>query len=381
MEIFNELRKFIFAESEMNDEQKVFVSALKLLTEGKEDLSMDCLKKLYMKSNDPSLQSSCAKILFELYFINSEWKELEVLGLLEDESIDKSNRVIAKALGQFEQATFSFSNDKICIPMKRSISGSPTIDVMINGRKKCFWLDTGAAMTVISDSIVKECGMALIENEDLEVGNSTNQNFNSDLAIIDTIVIDDLTILNQSTLVLASDLLKIPIPHSEKVMEIDGIIGWDIIQYLHLEIDYRQEKVMIQKHRQKAEEKNNIFFCGYPIIKVKGKKQVPLYFGLDTGANKSHFGKTLLSKIDELKIDKTIKFSGGLGDVKEREIDTIETLSIYLDENQSITLKNVRETLTDLAAFFKLDGVFGMDIAHNGSLVIDYPNRHFELKY
>lgn len=381
MKIFNEFRKFDFAESGMNDEQKVFVSALKLLTEGKEDLSMDCLKKLYMESNDPSLQSSCAKILFELYFINSEWKELEVLGLLEEESIDKSNRVIAKALRQFEQATISFSNDKICIPMKRSISGSPTIDVMINGRKKCFWLDTGAGMTVISDSIVKECGMALIENEDLEVGNSTNQNFNSDLAIIDTIVIDDLTILNQSTLVLASDLLKIPIPHSEKVMEIDGIIGWDIIQYLHLEIDYGKEKVMIQKHRQKDGEKNNLFFCGYPIIKVKGKNQVPLYFGLDTGANKSHFGKTLLSKIDELKIDKTIKYSGGLGDVKEREIDTIETLPVYLDENQSITLKNVRETLTDLAAFFKLDGVFGMDIAHNGSLVIDYPNRHFELKY
>ncbi|CAM5730405.1 hypothetical protein SAFG77S_11153 [Streptomyces afghaniensis] len=381
MEIFNELRKFIFTESGMNDEQKVFVSALKLLTEGKEDLSMDCLKKLYMESNDPSLQSSCAKILFELYFINSEWKELEILGLLEEESIDKSNRVIAKALRQFEQATFSFSNDKICIPMKRSISGSPTIDVMINGRKKCFWLDTGAGMTVISDSIVKECGMALIENEDLEVGNSTNQNFNSDLAIIDTIVIDDLTILNQSTLVLASDLLKIPIPHSEKVMEIDGIIGWDIIQYLHLEIDYRQEKVMIQNHRQIDGEKNNLFFCGYPIIKVKGKNQVPLYFGLDTGANKSHFGKTLLSKIDELKIDKTIKYSGGLGDVKEREIDTIETLSIYLDENQFINLKNVRETLTDLAAFFKLDGVFGMDIAHNGSLVIDYSNRHLELKY
>lgn len=381
MTIFDEFRKFDFAESGMNDEQKVFVSALKLLTEGKEDLSMDCLKKLYMESNDPSLQSSCAKILFELYFINSEWKELEVLGLLEDESIDKSHRIIAKALRQFEQATFSFSNDKICIPMKRSISGSPTIDVMINGRKKCFWLDTGAGMTVISDSIVKECGMALIENEDLEVGNSTNQNFNSDLAIIDTIVIDNLTILNQSTLVLASDLLKIPIPHSAKVMEIDGIIGWDIIQYLHLEIDYGKEKVMIQKHRQKDGEKNNLFFCGYPIIKVKGKNQVPLYFGLDTGANKSHFGKTLLSKIDELKIGKTIKYSGGLGDVKEREIDTIETLPVYLDENQSITLKNVRETLTDLATFFKLDGVFGMDIAHNGSLVIDYPNRQLELKY
>lgn len=378
--MFKEFRKFNFAESRTNDEQKEFVSALKLLTEGKEGLSTECLKRLYAESNDSSLQSSCAKILFELYFINSEWKELEILGLLEDESIDKSNRLVAKALSHFEQATFSFSNDNICIPMKRSISGSPTIDVMINGRKKCFWLDTGAGMTVISDSIVKECGMNLIENEELKVGNSTNQNINTDLAIIDSIVIDDLTISNQSTLVIASDLLKIPIPHSEKTMEIQGIIGWDIIQYLHLEIDYRQEQVIIQKHRRKEGEKNNLFFCGYPIIKVKGKNQVPLYFGLDTGANKSHFGKSLLSKIEKLKMDKTIKFSGGLGDVKEREIDTIETLTVYFDENQSIILKNMSETLIDLATFFKLDGVFGMDIAQNGSLVIDYPNRNLELK-
>jgi len=41
----------------------------------------------------------------------------------------------------------------------------------------------------------------------------------------------------------------------------------------------------------------------------------------------------------------------------------------------------MREMLTDLATFFKLDGVFGSDIAKEGRLVIDYTNRNFELVF
>ncbi|MGE7947615.1 retropepsin-like aspartic protease [Lysinibacillus sp. NPDC093688] len=381
MKGIEEMEKFDFVTFEMNDEQKEFVSALKLITDGQECLGAEILKDLYCKSHDLSLRSGCAKILFELYFTKSEWEQLEVLGLLDDQSIDQSNRLIARACSQSEQTTFSFLNDQICMPMKLSISGSPTIDVMINGKKKCFWLDTGAGMTVISNSLVKGCDINIVRDEEFEVGNSTNQNFNTDFAIIDSIVIHDLTILNQPTLVLANDLLMIQNPKTEEIMKVDGIIGWDIIQHICLEIDYGRKQVIIQKPKQKDSVESNLFFCGYPILKVKGKNQVPLYFGLDTGANKSHFGRPLLSKIDELKIEKRMILSGGFGDVKERELDSVENLIVYLNEHQSISLRNVREMLTDLATFFKLDGVFGSDIAKDGRMVIDYTNRKFELVF
>ncbi|MFJ3386902.1 hypothetical protein [Lysinibacillus sp. NPDC086135] len=116
-------------------------------------------------------------------------------------------------------------------------------------------------------------------------------------------------------------------------------------------------------------------------MKVKGQNQVPLYFGLDTGANKTHFGQPLLSKIVDLKMAKRMIHSGGLGDVKERELDSIESLIVNLNDNQSISLHNVREMLTGLATFFKLDGVFGSDIAKDGRMVIDYTNRKFELVF
>ncbi|MGE7999686.1 hypothetical protein ACQKOF_13575 [Lysinibacillus sp. NPDC093190] len=92
MNVIDKMEKFDFAILEMNDEQKEFVSALKLITEGKECLAAEILKDLYCESHDLSLRSSCAKILFELYFSKSEWKQLEMLGLLDDQSIDQSNR-------------------------------------------------------------------------------------------------------------------------------------------------------------------------------------------------------------------------------------------------------------------------------------------------
>ncbi|MEB2281096.1 hypothetical protein LAV73_13995 [Lysinibacillus xylanilyticus] len=87
------MEKFNFTTLEMNE----FASAFTFITEGKECLATEILKNLYCESHNLSLRSSCAKILFKLYFMKSEWKQLEILGLLDEQSIDQSNRLIAKA--------------------------------------------------------------------------------------------------------------------------------------------------------------------------------------------------------------------------------------------------------------------------------------------
>ncbi|MGE7623251.1 retropepsin-like aspartic protease [Viridibacillus sp. NPDC096237] len=363
----------------MDNEHTEFESALKLITNGKDGLAAEKLKHLYCNSQNLSLRGVCAQLLFQLYFVKSEWKQIELLGLLDEPSIEKSNRLIAQACSQFEQTTFTFQNNQICIPMELSSSGSPTIEIMINGHKKCFWLDTGAMMTVISNSLAKDCQINLMKDTEFQVEGSANQSSGTDLALMDSIVIKDLSIRNQPTLVLMDDLLTIQNPNTKETIIIDGIIGWDIIQHIYLEIDYSQHKVTIQKPKRKDDAENNLFFCGYPILKVKSKNQVPLFFGLDTGANKSHFGQPLLSKIEDLKIEKRVVQIGGIGGGIEKEIDNLENLNVYLNDDQSISLYNVSKVLIELATFFKLDGVFGSDIAKNGRLIIDYTNRKVEL--
>ena len=373
------LETFQFAEVESNEENNGFGAALTFIIEGEDLLAIQELKNVYATTDDSSLKSHAANLLFELYFARSEWNQMESEGLLDEPTIEKSNRLIGKACKMSEPAAFTFSDQPIRIPMIPSLTGCPTIEVLMNGKKKFFWLDTGAGMTVVSHSSAKECDINLLNEKEVSVGNSSNQDLTTDLAFIDSIEIMNLLIRRQPALVLSDNLLEIQLPNTKEVMVIDGIIGWDVIQHLHLEIDYKQKQVFIQKPTSKEPKEKNLFFCGAPIVKVSADTQTPLYFGLDTGANKTHFGQPLLTKVDNLQVENRTKHAGGLGDVKKREIKSLESLSIQLSPHQNLTFQNVRMMLTDFATFFKLDGVFGSDIAKDGRLIIDYANRIFEV--
>jgi hypothetical protein len=377
LKVLEKLKVFGFGKSEPG--YKEFETALAFITRGEERSAIGQLKRLYTAGGDSSLRSHTANLLFDLYFTRSEWGQLETLGLLEEPGIDKSNRLIAKACLQSETALYSLPESPIHIPMELSLSGCPTIDILINGKQKTFWLDTGAGMTVVSNSLAEECEMNLVKEKEMVVGNSTNQDLETDLTFIPSIKIEDLLIAEHPALVLADHLLEIQIPHLNETMVIDGIIGWDIIQHMHLEIDYRQKQVLIRKPVQQENLEQNLFFCGTPFVKVQSATGNPLYFGLDTGANKTHFGPPLLTKVDGLTVKDRILHGGGLGDIKERETKSIEQLSIQFDHSQDITLQNVRMMLSDFGTFFTPDGVFGSDIAKDGRLVIDYANRRLEL--
>ncbi|TMU87157.1 hypothetical protein FGG79_03200 [Bacillus sp. BHET2] len=373
------LKTFHFPEVESNEKNNGFCAALTLITEGEDLLAIQELKKIYATTDDSSLKSNAANLLFELYFARSEWNQMESEGLLDEPTIEKSNRIIGKACNMSDSAEISFSDQPIRIPMIPSLTGCPTIEVLLNGVKKCFWLDTGAGMSVVSHSLAKECHIDLLEEKEMVVGNSTHLDLTTNLAFIDSIEIMNLQIRRQPALVLSDHLLEIQIPNTKEIMAIDGIIGWDVIQHLHLEIDYKQKQVLIKKPACKEPKERNLFFCGAPIVKVSANTQTPLYFGLDTGANKTHFGQPLLTKVDDLQVENRTTHAGGLGDLKEREIKSLEALSVQLSPHQNLTFQNVRMMLTDFATFFKLDGVFGSDIGKDGRLVIDYVNRVFEV--
>ncbi|MCM3584645.1 retropepsin-like domain-containing protein [Mesobacillus maritimus] len=371
------LETFQFELIENTDENKKFRSVLKYITAGKDLQAIDLLKDLYLLNQESSFGTSIANLLFDLSFSQAHWKQMAHIGLLEDERVEISNRLLAKACLNAKPVKLTFSKNHMKLPMELSLSGCPTVKIVINGKQKSFWLDTGAGMSVISCSIAKECQIPIFREQEMVVGNSTNKKIATDLAFINTLDMGHLRIHNLPSLVIADDSLTFQFPHSNEVMVIDGIIGWDVLQHLYLEIDYKQREVVIQMPIPADNKANNLFFCGAPIVKVKSEERDPLYFGLDTGANQTHFGHPLLSKIKDPVIEKKTLYAGGLGDLKERELETLEYLSLQVNPNQNIEFHNLRIMLSNFCTFFKLDGVIGSDIARNGRLIIDYFNRSF----
>ncbi|WP_079477606.1 retropepsin-like aspartic protease [Halobacillus salinus] len=361
------------------DESIPFVSALKAITKGEEKDAENLLIETFTQSEDPYIKNESAVLLSELLFNGRDFETLQTLNLLDHPAIDLTNRSIAKTLQKQPAPSFFFPNEAVHTRMKTSQSGCPTIEVTLNGRKATLWLDTGAGMSVLSQSLAKQYEVSSLAIETLSVENSSNQNVSSQLAIIDCLDIKGVRVTHQPTLVLQDQLLRFNIPKTSEVMKIDGIIGWDVIQHLHLEIDYKNRSVCIQKPDPKNLQAN-LFFCGAPIVKALSEQDTPLYFGLDTGAGKSHFSPPLLSKLPTIQLSKKTVHAGGVGDMKEREVQRLKQLDILL-ASTPIRLSDVREALTDFATFFKLDGVLGSDSASAGKLIIDYPNRRVDILY
>lgn len=378
MAFLNQLESLILKDETISREKALFNSALNLISECKEEQALEQLKGIYIHTHDDILKSVCAQLLFDFFFAKSDWTSIQKLGLLNDLNIDESNRYIARACSEHEPVSFSLPLTRTQVHMKESISGCPTIEVSINGENKHLWLDTGAGMTVISKSLANSCHIETLGKAGLQAFNSTSQNLQTDMAFIDSIQIDHLLIHNQPSLVLDDDLLTIQNPKLNKSMVIDGIIGWDVIQHFHLEIDYKEKQVSFQQPIKDDQQEPNLFFAGAPIIKAASTKGTPLFLGLDTGANKTHFCPPLLSKIEGLQVNNKKVYAGGVGDMQERELKSLETLIVHI-RNQSKKLNHVRESLNEFAKFH-VDGVLGSDIAKEGRLCIDYPNRYVSLK-
>ncbi len=58
---------------------------------------------------------------------------------------------------------------------------------------------------------------------------------------------------------------------------------------------------------------------------------------------------------------------------------TYRKFPVLFNTNQAIQFEKLNQVLSEFAMFFKLDGVFGIDIIKGKRLVIDYPNRNVQI--
>lgn len=383
MDVINQFEHFQFNAvplESLNKDSGIFRDALNLLVNGRNKEAEERFLVLFKTSEDEKLKNMCANFLFDSYFSQGKWAEIDHLELLQNEAIDKNNRIIAKVCRQFKEKTYTFIEESVTIPVTLSASGSPTAELIINGQRKCFWLDTGAGMTVISSTVAEACGIHL-EKSNFKIEASTNESLGANLACVDQIVLGGVTVRNQPAVILSDELLVIKNPKTNREIIIEGIIGWDVLKDLYLEINYADKHLTIKKPRleENSTSSANLFFSGFPIVKINSDNNMPLFFGFDSGAEFTHFGQSLLAKLPDLKVYRRNIQAGGVGGYKEIVADIIEDLSLFLVD-QPINIKNSRMVLLEYATFFKLDGVLGSDSCQNGTLIIDYPNRKMELK-
>jgi clan AA aspartic protease (TIGR02281 family) len=85
--------------------------------------------------------------------------------------------------------------------------GIPVVDVMVNGRRKKFWLDTGASEIVISSGIAKECKITAIDTLTENVMTATTS-ISAAITVVDQFSIGRYTMSNIPAIIVDKKYLE-----------------------------------------------------------------------------------------------------------------------------------------------------------------------------
>jgi predicted aspartyl protease len=363
---------------QINSDQQNFTKALKLAFDGHFEDAGNRFRKLYLSSDDTLTRKHSKQVLGNLLFFQSKWEELLELQTDADDTTHSAIRLV-EVFNQSPEESYSFPAQPVIIPMKLSLSGCPVIEVEINGYKKKFWIDTGAGLSVVASDIAKGCNISPADTGKIKAGTGTSKKVDAKPAMIENLRVGEISIKNHPVIVIDKKDLEFKLFGLFRIMKIDGIIGWNAIQNLDIEIDYYNKVVTIIKPVKFDNSNRNFFWLGYPVVALQNQDGIKLHFGLDTGARKTSLTDNILNKISVKNVHIKKKTIGSAGGLEKIESKIIPDLTLILS-GYALHFRDIGTDPKIYGVFIRLDGTLGSNIAKNGQIRIDYLNGRFELK-
>lgn len=258
----------------------------------------------------------------------------------------------------------------------KKIANLPLINVEVNKIKIPMVFDTGASMTIINESTLKNASIVRDGKEVVGAGN-LGAKISSNTKIIEEIRIGNIIISDLEVIVVEDSRLDFGADEHGNDLKIDGFIGWDVIQNFSWKIDRTNNDIEVSTSAQTDMDKN-LFWDNMPIISVNIDSEES-YFGFDTGNTESILGSNFDATLRKTYFEKELMV--GIDGREVIEVEKLETLSLKVCDNE-IELKNV--TMLDRDVFpttkYKVQGLLGADLIENRVLWIDYRSNIILIK-
>lgn len=369
--------------------ERAFASALGLIMAGEADEAALLLDSLRNSNADSLVRSASRVLLTAMLQYQDKWNilaELNPVSPVSDSGDSPRDRAEveawAAAFAKVSPRTISFPGRSVTLPLTISASGAPTIPVLINGRRRSFWLDTGSSMSIIASDVAAVCGVVPLVSDTLEVATATGR-VEARPASIARIQLGDITVTNSTAMIIDSALMRVRMSADsrdpEHAVRIDGIIGYDVISRLDIRIDYVNARVTFAnpvRPPRGLRRPRNLFWIGKPIVQLMTQKGVPLHFHLDTGAQETYVTDALLRRVKVKTFGGERRLVAGFAGPQKVKGTFVDNLRLSLAGRQ-LVFRKLLVFAPAYSSFFTLHGVFGSDIGKTGTVRIDATNGLF----
>jgi hypothetical protein len=289
---------------------------------------------------------------------NSDYEKCIDELVMANQNLDKSSKEYHDLVCELPLPKFDKLEKDTEIRLFKNIIGLLNIEAHIGNKKMKFLFDTGAQVSCINSKYLST-GLGICDTDkEIEVGDSSGTFDKMKIALIDRIDVMDLKVTNLPMLVLNEKQLSLKV-FGKTLYEIDGILGWDIINRVDFELDYENLTLKICKDKCDFSNKN-LVKSSFPVVLLTDENGNIRKFGIDTGARKSWVNMKLINHCD-LKILKELREKTyGAHGVTEQDAYLIEEYCVYLLKHK-ITFRNIKTGYTKLLNDYEFDGVLGLD--------------------
>jgi len=375
----------------VSDIEREFAKALGLVMSGKHDDAALALDGIRATATDHTLITASRLLMTAMLQYQDKWNllaELDSMGKRNsgvDGNPDKAGvESWANAFRKVPARQIVFPAQPVVVPLILSAAATPMIEIMIDGKQHAFWLDTGASMSIVSSGIAQELGMKPLSPDTLEVATTTGR-VPAQAGAINRLQVGGLEITNTTALIVDNDRMQVRIGGDgglPAVVQIDGVIGFDIISRVDLRIDYVNRTVTLLKPVQNAKlprTGRNLFWVGTPIVRLVTSKGIPLHFNLDTGAQETYSTDGLLSKTKPQTFIGERRLIGGLAGFTVVHGRFVNELRATMG-GQPLVFRKMMVFAPAFSSFVSLDGILGSDVGKSGMVRIDATNGLFLLE-
>jgi hypothetical protein len=369
------------------DSEKRFAQALASLMEGDLEKAEEGFAALRTTATDSIIRAGSRVIYTATLQYQEKW---DVLAELKNEpsqpKADRTDKASiewwAVAFKNVPAKTVTFRSQSTMMPMTVSPVGTPLVPVRIGGREYNFWLDTGSSMTMLASDVAHDLNIVPLISDTLEIVTSTGR-VKAHPALLPLIQIGTIVVRNAPTMIVDESLMQMreprPIEASPKV-KIDGIIGFDIIRQLDLEVDYGETSLRVRNPaNSRRESERNMFWVGLPVVRLTSEEGIPLHFGLDTGAQQTFVTETMLDKLQLQAARVESRRVGGLGGEISLRAPVLPDVRLFV-RNFPILFRSAVVRAPVYQVLASLDGVLGGDVWNSGIVRIDMTNGIFAIR-
>ncbi|MEP6617767.1 MAG: retropepsin-like aspartic protease [bacterium] len=365
-----------------------FVAALRQLMASDPDKAAVAFSALHVNAKDQAVRARARIGLTMALSWNSDWQALSRIGADPDTADTADSLSVQAGVERWSRALslvpipdIDVPDMPVTFPLRRSSLGTPVVTVRINGHPHEFWLDTGASMTLLSVSVANEAGVSLVAPDTLALGVVAGH-IPARAVYIDSLALGPVTARGVSAALVSSNALRLDhrvVNGNMETVQIDGVIGTDLLRHLDIVLDAGAGTITVRKPRFDSRAKRNLYWVGYPVVRLVTSSGRPVLFGLDTGAEGTYVTTALLRKLPDTPVAMRRRSIGGLGEDKIRTEWVARSLSLS-DGDYAIAMGNIPVTPERHWTFVTFDGVIGSDVALSSRMHLDFLNGVFDIR-